>query len=193
MAEEQEAAAEPEAAEWSPDMIAEETEEMAAGTEELPVEKIDLNAASLSQLERIPGIGFIHAQNIVNHRAASGPFDELSQLAQVEGFTPDMVADLEQYLTVEVVSEVSISGSEIPELQDAWSSTMEGSIDQAIEKYSALIENEQHLDEVITELQAALNKYPSDAGLYQTLGDAYMRADMLQEALDAYNRAEDLI
>jgi cytochrome c-type biogenesis protein CcmH/NrfG len=32
-----------------------------------------------------------------------------------------------------------------------------------------------------------------DVSLYQTLGDAYLRANMLQEALDAYNRAEDLI
>ena len=42
-------------------------------------------------------------------------------------------------------------------------------------------------------IQEALGKYPQDASLYQSLGDAYLHSNMLDEALDAYNRAEDLI
>ena len=58
---------------------------------------------------------------------------------------------------------------------------------------SQLINKDENLDEVIRDLQEAIVKFPSDASLYQTLGDAYMHANLLQEALDAYNRAEDLI
>jgi tetratricopeptide (TPR) repeat protein len=193
LAEEQEAAVEPETTDWTPDMLAEEVEEPSAAVEGPPGEKLDLNAASLAQLEKIPGIGFIHAQNIVNHRAASGSFTDLEQLGDVEGLTPEIVADLEDYLTVEVVKEVSTTESEIPELQEAWNNISEGNIEGAVDQYTELINQDQYLDEVIRDLQSALGKYPSDSSLYQSLGDAYMRTNMLQEALDAYNRAEDLI
>jgi competence ComEA-like helix-hairpin-helix protein len=193
LAEEQDAAVEQETTEWTPDMTVEEVGEPAAPTVDEEIEKIDLNAASLSQLEKIPGIGFIHAQNIINHRTESGSFTDLDQLGDVEGLTPEMVADLNEYLTIEVVTEVpTTSDSEIPELQDAWKDIDEGNIDQSIEKYMDLINQDQHLDEVISDLQAAINKYPSNSALYQCLGDAYMHTNMLQEALDAYNRAEDL-
>jgi cytochrome c-type biogenesis protein CcmH/NrfG len=32
-----------------------------------------------------------------------------------------------------------------------------------------------------------------EVGIWQTLGDAYMRANRLKEALEAYNKAEELI
>jgi competence ComEA-like helix-hairpin-helix protein len=192
LAEEQEIAAEPQTTDWSPDMLAEEASEPEILPAAIPDEKLDLNAASLAQLERIPGIGFIHAQNIVNHRISSGSFSDLEQLEDVEGITPEIIADLKDYLTIEVVSEVAATDSEIPELQEAWNSINEGNIDQAVDQYAELINQDQHLDEIIRDLQSALGKYPTDSSLYQSLGDAYMRANMLQEALDAYNRAEDL-
>jgi competence ComEA-like helix-hairpin-helix protein len=191
--EEEEAVIETQPPEWSPDMLAEEE----PGVEE-PVEaeiqvKYDLNAASLAQLERIPGIGFIHAQRIVNYRMSSGPFQDLDELEEVPGLTQDMVEDLKNYLYIEVVVEEAPPISSIPELQEAWKSITEGQIDIAIDQYTQFIKSDQHLDEVIRDLQEALVKYPADASLYQSLGDAYLRVNMLQEALDAYNRAEDLI
>jgi len=156
-------------------------------------EKLDLNAASLAQIERIPGIGFIHAQRIVNYRTTSGPFKELDELEKVPGLTPDMIEDLKDYLTVEVVVEAAPPLSTIPDLQSAWENIDSGEIDTAVDQYSQIIKRDEHLEEVIRDLQEALGKYPVDASLYQTLGDAYLRADMLQEALDAYHRAEDLI
>jgi competence ComEA-like helix-hairpin-helix protein len=179
--------------EWSPAMLMEE-ESGAEGPEEAElVSKFDLNAASLAQLERIPGIGFIHAQRIVNYRTTSGPFKDMDELEKVPGLTPEMVDDLKDYLTVEVVVEAAPPISTIPELQEAWNSITDGEIDTAVDQYSQLIKSDQHLDEVIRDLQEALGKYPADASLYQSLGDAYMHANMLQEALDAYHRAEDLI
>ena len=179
--------------EWSPDMLEEEVSGVDKTGEVELQSKYDLNAASLAQLERIPGIGFIHAQRIVNYRTASGPFKDLDELEKVPGLTPDMVEDLKDYLTVEVVVEAAPPISTIPELQEAWNSITEGQIDNAVDQYSQLIKSDQHLDEVIRDLQEALVKFPSDASLYQSLGDAYLHANMLQEALDAYSRAEDLI
>ena len=179
-------------AEWTPTMLAEE--EIEPDVIEVPSDvKIDLNAASLAQLEKFPGIGFIHAQRIVNYRAESGPFKELDDLEKVPGLTSEMVEDLQDYLTVEVVVEAAPSISTHPELQEAWNSVNSGEIDTAVDQYAQLINRDEHLDEIIRDLQEALGKFPQDAALYQSLGDAYMHANMLQEALDAYNRAEDLI
>ena len=192
LAEEQETA-ELESKDWTPDMLAEEADQISTSIDDVPAEKLDLNAATLAQLEKVPGIGFIVAQNIVNHRAQSGSFTDLEQLGEVEGLTPDMTAELEDYLIVEVVTEVSTIESDLPELQAAWKDISENNIDSAVDQYTELINQDLHLDEVIRDLHAAINKYPDDSVLYQTLGDAYMHSNMLQEALDAYNRAEDLI
>jgi competence ComEA-like helix-hairpin-helix protein len=174
-------------------MLAEEPEESAIPVEAPPEEKLDLNVASLAQLEKIPGIGFIHAQNIIDYRASHGSFTDFEQLQEVEGFSADMLPDLETYLSVEVVKEVPGVASDVPELQNAWNNVSQGNIQDAVNQYTALINQDQHLDETIRDLHSALGKYPNDSSLYQTLGDAYMRSNMLQEALDAYNRAEDLL
>jgi len=178
--------------EWTPTILAEEKIE--PEVIETPSDvKIDLNAASLAQLEKFPGIGFIHAQRIINYRAESGPFKKLDDLEKVPGLTSDMVEDLHDYLTVEVVTEAAPPLSTLPELQEAWNSIDGGEIDAAVDQYAQLINRDEHLDEIIQDLQEALGRYPQDAALYQSLGDAYLHANMLQEALDAYNRAEDLI
>ena len=189
----EEVSAETTPAEWTPAMLVEE-EELSEDTQEILVDrKLDLNAASLSQLERISSIGFIHAQRIVNYRETSGPFKDFEELGKVPGLTPEIIEDLKAYLTIEVVAEAAPPLSTHPDLQKAWNSISAGDTGEAIDQYTEMIKKEENLDEVIRDLQEAIGKFPMDVSLYQTLGDAYLRANMLQEALDAYNRAEDLI
>lgn len=63
----------------------------------------------------------------------------------------------------------------------------------AINKYSDLLKKGKHLDRIIIELQDALYRFPVDIDIWQTLGDAYMHNDNLQEALEAYTKAEELL
>ena len=64
----------------------------------------------------------------------------------------------------------------------------------ALENYTRLIKKGRFLDEVIFDLRDALNyRFPVDVDIWQTLGDAYMRANRLQDALDAYTKAEELL
>jgi cytochrome c-type biogenesis protein CcmH/NrfG len=70
---------------------------------------------------------------------------------------------------------------------------LEGDLEQATQAYLTLINDQEHLPVVIEDLKEALNRYPADARLWQALGDAYLRADRLDEALEAYDKAEELI
>jgi cytochrome c-type biogenesis protein CcmH/NrfG len=59
--------------------------------------------------------------------------------------------------------------------------------------YERLIKKGRLLDEVIHDLREAIYRYPVDVIIWQTLGDACMRAGRLQDALDAYTKAEELL
>ena len=68
-----------------------------------------------------------------------------------------------------------------------------GDIPEALIHYGKLIKKGKHLEEVIGNLSESLYRYPVEVGIWQALGDAYMRANRLKEALEAYNKAEELI
>lgn len=78
------------------------TSEIAAG-EELPVlaeKSIDLNAASLEDLEKLPGIGPVLAERILTFREESKGFGEIEELQDVEGIGEKTFAKLEPYVFV---------------------------------------------------------------------------------------------
>jgi DNA-binding SARP family transcriptional activator len=68
-----------------------------------------------------------------------------------------------------------------------------GNIGAAIKNLSGLIGQNLFLEEIIRDLQEALYIHSEDTAIWETLGDAYLRNDQLQEALEAYNRAEELL
>jgi cytochrome c-type biogenesis protein CcmH/NrfG len=69
----------------------------------------------------------------------------------------------------------------------------DNNLPESMKKYLALIKKDRLLDEVIHDLREALYRFPVDIIVWQTLGDAYMRANRLQDALDAYTKAEELL
>ena len=78
-------------------------------------------------------------------------------------------------------------------LGDAQSQLGRGNIAAALDIYSKLIRKGKSLEDIIRDLREALYRYPVEVPLWQSLGDAYMRANRLQEALDAYTKAEELL
>ena len=63
----------------------------------------------------------------------------------------------------------------------------------AVQAYEKLIKKGRFLEDVIFDLREALYRYPVEVSIWQALGDAYMRANRLQDALDAYTKAEELL
>ncbi|MEP7153057.1 MAG: helix-hairpin-helix domain-containing protein [Nitrospira sp.] len=47
--------------------------------------RVDLNHATASDLEALPGIGPKLAQRVIEHRASHGPFEKVEDLRQVKG------------------------------------------------------------------------------------------------------------
>lgn len=78
-------------------------------------------------------------------------------------------------------------------LGDAQTQLGRGNIAAALDIYGKLIRKGKSLEDIIRDLREALYRYPVEVPLWQSLGDAYMRANRLQEALDAYTKAEELL
>ncbi len=68
-----------------------------------------------------------------------------------------------------------------------------GQLNEAMKEYTRLIRKGRLLEEVIHDIREAIYRYPVDIIIWQSLGDAYMRANRLQDALDAYTKAEELL
>ncbi|HMD88431.1 MAG TPA: tetratricopeptide repeat protein [Anaerolineaceae bacterium] len=78
-------------------------------------------------------------------------------------------------------------------LSEAQTALDKGKLKEALLAYTQLISSGQLLDETVHDLRDALYRYPVDIGLWQALGDAYVRSNHLQDALDAYTKAEELL
>ena len=78
-------------------------------------------------------------------------------------------------------------------LSDSQAALTEGQIAAAIQGYSQLISANINIEEAVHDLRDALYRFPVDISIWQTLGDAYVRSNRLQDGLDAYTKAEELL
>ncbi|HEX2995794.1 MAG TPA: tetratricopeptide repeat protein, partial [Anaerolineales bacterium] len=86
-----------------------------------------------------------------------------------------------------------LSPSLDPVLAQARNELSRSNIPGALENYGRLIKKARLLEDVIYDLREALYRYPVEVSIWQSLGDAYMRANRLQDALDSYTKAEELL
>jgi DNA uptake protein ComE-like DNA-binding protein len=172
------------------------------------IPQLDLNTAGLAQLERLPGLGFIKAQLIINRRQEKGAFASLDELLELPDFDRELVDSLGGLLFVAAPAAVAAitpppaataapadflsEDSQIVLIQ-ARNALIQGDLADSLARYNGLVKNRQFLPEVITDLHEALYRHPAEFGIWQALGDAYARNEQIQEALDAYTQAEELL
>ncbi|MBS3770438.1 MAG: tetratricopeptide repeat protein [Bacteroidales bacterium] len=174
-------------------------------------EKLNINVAAISQLESILGISYQIAEGIVSYRELNGPFEKIEDLKDVPEITDNQTIEiLRSEVTLRVPESAVPEEKEYPKeeekksqpeevsdvedtLKNARNMMASGEIDQALSIYENMIEEKENIEEVIEELSEATYEHPMNVSIIKTLGDAYMSTDKLQEALDAYSKAEDLL
>jgi hypothetical protein len=80
-----------------------------------------------------------------------------------------------------------------PVLVQARTELSRSNLPSALENYDRLIRKGRLLEDVIYDLREASYRYPVEVSILQSLGDAFMRSNRLQDALDAYTKAEELL
>jgi competence protein ComEA len=61
---------------------------------------VNLNTATLAELDTLPGIGPVYAQRIIDYRLANGPFTDPAQVMDVKGIGPATYARIQDLVTV---------------------------------------------------------------------------------------------
>lgn len=115
------------------------------------------------------------------------PMDE--QLIEVQSLSELSIPEITETITKEPLSE------EQPQMDegDARRLLQDGKLAEALSEYSKIIQSGNRLDDTIKDLQDAVYHHPVEIEIWQLLGDALAKSDRLQDALDAYTKAEELL
>ena len=129
--------------------------------------------------------------------------DETPQVPSPLEMEPDWLSEIgSEEMPEEVTQQPSSESSEEPitetspsyeMLKHAQEALEAHNIERALGHYDQLIQQGQFVEETIHDLRDALYRYPIDVAIWQLLGDAYMKSNHLQDALDAYTKAEELL
>jgi competence protein ComEA len=66
----------------------------------VPGALVNVNTASATELETLPGVGEVLAQAIIDHRTQNGPFTSVDQLLDVSGIGDATLEDIRELVTV---------------------------------------------------------------------------------------------
>jgi competence protein ComEA len=66
----------------------------------VPHQAVNLNTASVSELESLPGVGEVRARAIIAERKQQGGFRSLDQLAAVKGIGPKLLERIRPQVTL---------------------------------------------------------------------------------------------
>jgi len=166
-------------------------------------EPIDLNSAAISQLEGILGISYQVARGIIRYREQHGPYQDISDLLKVPEINDEQTVEIlkpEVFIHTAKTKPKPVIAKKPQANQDpgerlakARSLLTERNITDSLAEYEYLIKKKKSLAEVIDDLVKAVNDFPSDVSIIKTLGDAYMKINNLDAALESYSKAEDLL
>ncbi len=66
-----------------------------------PLPRININTASVQELDRLPKIGPTTAQQIVDYRSRNGPFQKIEDIKNVKGIGPATFEQIKDWITVD--------------------------------------------------------------------------------------------
>ena len=74
--------------------------ESGKGENPVNIQPVDINTATLEELDAIPGIGMTKAQSIITYRVSHGSFTSLEDLLNVPGIGPSLLEQITPYITL---------------------------------------------------------------------------------------------
>lgn len=81
------------------------TVEALTPSEETEEDRVNINTASASELDALPGIGPVLAQRIIDRRTERGPFTSVEELLEVDGIGQATLDGLREFITVKETKE----------------------------------------------------------------------------------------
>ena len=125
------------------------------------------------------------------------PIEEMSPISEsTEGLDNMLQAEEnEPYEQLAQPEEPGIAESGLKDdpINIARSALQNNDLGNAIHQYYELIENPANVDKIIQDLNAVTSMYSTNFSYWQLLGDIYVKNNRLQDALDAYTKAERLL
>ena len=64
------------------------------------IKKININTATIDELDSLPGIGYIIAQRIIDYRAENGPFESIEDIVRVSGIKESVYAQIKDHICI---------------------------------------------------------------------------------------------
>jgi fused signal recognition particle receptor len=180
-----------------------EVMEAPAMVEEVPEMAVEEPVVPESEVVSTPEVveePVMEAEPVVEEIKPVESMEEIETVAE-EQISPEAEINVTEEVTAPIPEPVSVEEpavvENLKELDKIYNqgvkSIKSGDLESAQEKFSQLIKKETHLDKVIEQLSKATETYPTDFGLWMTLGDALGRTGKLQTALDAYIKAEEYL
>lgn len=87
---------------------------LAKSKKQLPEHPFDLNAATLKQLEELPGVGPVTAHAILNFREKSGPFKSVNDLLVIPRISKKKLDKIRPYVFVKPPAKSTASSAAPP-------------------------------------------------------------------------------
>ncbi len=162
---------------------------------ELPewIRGVDENIPLVETLPVIESVSeeWVREEAIPDHVSASQPEDTAepavaptSVVLSAESATPEQMG---------ISTEIKTQAAATDFLLKAQTALRHNNLEEALNQYEELVNSGDMLEEAIHDLREAIDRHPMETPLYQILGDAYMKTNRLQEAIDAYTKAEQLL
>ena len=121
------------------------------------------------------------------------PVPDLEPIAEPASFAVETPVQLRVLGGTGMLARIPAQDKDAEFLAGAQAALNTNQLNEAMQAYIKLIKKNRLLEEVIHDLREAIYRFPVDIIVWQTLGDASMRANRLQDALDAYTKAEELL